>query len=130
MIVVNKTREKIHSHHRRGVLLEPGTNDIDDATLTRSERAMITALAKSKIVEVVEQGETTLPTKTDVAGSTSAAVPTLDDKVDSVSVAAIDDETPEVKLGTDELAHVGTITVPAEPSVDRRARKPPRRSRS
>lgn len=55
MIVVNKTREKIWSHHRRGgPFLKPGTNDIEDASLSKSEREMLVALEKHKLVEITE----------------------------------------------------------------------------
>jgi len=62
MIVINKTRAKIGSHHRRGDFLNPGRNTLDDASLSRSERAYIDALVKSRIVEIeVEAPEPTPP---------------------------------------------------------------------
>jgi len=96
MIVINKTRAKIGSHHRRGDFLNPGRNTLDEASLTRSERAYIDALAKSKLVEIeVEAPEPPPPPP----------------------------ESPIVVAQTEPLA-LTTATPPAEQPIKRRPRKP------
>lgn len=55
MILINKTKQQIPSHHRAGgKFLHPGSNDIEDSTITQSERALIDALIRDGLVEEVE----------------------------------------------------------------------------
>lgn len=51
IVLINRTKTKIQSFHRREVLLQPGRNEIDESTLTSSERAMIDGLLQAGVVE-------------------------------------------------------------------------------
>lgn len=50
MLVVNRTRQKIGSH-QHGFFLRPGSNDVDETKLTKSERVMLKALEKAGAIE-------------------------------------------------------------------------------
>lgn len=53
MLIVNKTGQRIGSHHGN-FNLRPGSNDVDASKLTKSERAMLDALERERVIERVE----------------------------------------------------------------------------
>ena len=116
MILINKTQTKIHSHHRRDVFLQPGPNEIDEASLTKSERAMIDGFVKAGIVERGEAKAETPP----VAPVTVASEPL--DRLEVVLDRTTPSEGVELKMSLDSGATFGPVQTVEESAQPKRKR--------